>query len=28
LDDFKKLLEEMVKTSNEIPLKGNPPETT
>ena len=28
LDDFKKLLEEMVKTSNEIPLKGSPPETT
>jgi hypothetical protein len=33
LEDFKKLLEEMVKASNEMPIKGNPvdnqqPETT
>ena len=26
LEDFKKLLEEMVKASNEIPLKSAPPE--
>jgi PurA ssDNA and RNA-binding protein len=25
LEDFKKLLEDMVKTSNEIPLKDSPP---
>ena len=28
LEDFKKLLEDMVKTSNEIPLKSSPPEMT
>ena len=28
LEDFKKLLEEMVKTSNEIPQKSSPPEMT
>ena len=27
LEDFKKLLEDMVKTSNEIPIKGNPPDS-
>ena len=28
LEDFKKLLEDMVKTSNEIPQKSSPPEMT
>jgi len=28
LEDFKKLLEEMVKASNEMPQKNGPPETT
>ena len=28
LEDFKKLLEEMVKTSNNIPQKSSPPEMT
>jgi len=28
LEEFKKLLEDMVKTSNEIPQKSIPPETT
>ena len=28
LEDFKKLLEDMVKASNEIPQKNSPPEMT